>query len=299
MQGNTHIRTILDWYTDTILKTWVVPVPFVLLVWPSGLGKYEYACEIAKKIAGDYFNQDVTHLRDCSRDMWKDHTIKVSSDDEIELLDGSTYIDLGIREINQRIVKSPSGNRKILIIQNAERMNDASSNALLKMLEEPLPWRLIIATCSRPNQILPTILSRALICSFYPTNDETVLSYISQYPELAWYDAWRLVAIASGRPWILDELRATPESLEKLQQAFGLMQDKKIWIAQLYKQLVVLSKTWLEKIFLQAYMYRLASQWLREQVKYTQEAFAMTDYTLNTEHILFDFVTAHHAATHK
>lgn len=299
MQGNTHIRTILDWYTDTIIKTGIIPVPFVLLVWPSGLGKYEYACEISKKITGEFFNQDVTHLRDCTRDLWKDHTIKVSNDDEIELLDWSIYTDLGIREINQRLVKSPAGKWKILIIQNAERMNDASSNALLKMLEEPLPWRLIVATCSRPNQILPTILSRALICSFYPTSDDTVLTYISQYPELASYDASRLVSIASGRPWILDELRVAPEALDKLQQAFVLVQDKKMGIAQIYKQLVVLSKAGLEKIFLQAYMYWLASKWLRDQVQYTQDAFAMTDYTLNTEHILFDFVTAHYAATHK
>ncbi len=299
MQGNEHIRWILDWYTDTILKTGTIPVPFVLLVWPSGLGKYEYACEIGKKITGEYSNQDITVLRDCSRDLGKDHTIRVSRDEEIELLDGSKYTDFGIREINHRLVKSPAGKWKVLIIQNAERMNDASSNALLKMLEEPLPWRLIIATCSRPNQILPTILSRALICSFYPTSDDTVLSSLSQHPELATYDSRRLVALASGRPWILDELRTTPESLDKLQQAFVLIQDKKVWIAQLYKQLVVLSKAWLEKIFLQAYIYWLASKWLRDHVQYTQNSFAMIDPTINTEHILFDFVTAHHAATHK
>ena len=133
MQGNTHIRSILDWYTDTILKTGVAPVPFLLFIWPSGLGKYEYACEIAKKIAGNYINQDVINLRDCGRDLWKDHTIKVSNNDEIELLDGTIYTDLGIREINHRLVKSPAGKWKILIIENAERMNDASSNALLKM----------------------------------------------------------------------------------------------------------------------------------------------------------------------
>jgi DNA polymerase III, delta subunit len=298
MQGNTHIRWILDWYTDTILQTGVIPVPFVLLIWPTWLGKYQYACDLWKKIAGEFANQDIVTLRDCSRDLWKDHTIKVSSDDEIELLDWSIYVDLGIREVNQRVVKAPAGKRKILIIENAERMNEASSNALLKMLEEPLPWRMIIATCSRANQILPTILSRALICSFYPTDDKTVLSYISQYPELASYDPQRLIAIASWRPWILDQLRTQPESLDKLQQTFIILQDKKVWISHLYKQLVILSKAGLEKIFLQAYIFWLASHWLRNQVQYTQDAFAMTNYTLNTEHILFDFVTAHYAATH-
>lgn len=299
MQGNSHIRWILDRYTDTILQTGTIPVPFVLLMGPSGLGKYEYAYELWKKIAWEFSNQDIIQLRDCTRDIWKDHNIKVSNDDTIELLDGSIYTDLGIREINQRLVKSPAGKRKVLLIQEAERMTEWASNALLKMLEEPLPWRLIIATCSRPNQILPTILSRALICSFYPTNDDAVWVHIAQYPELAKYNREWLVSLASGRPWLLDELRTNTETLDQLQLAFTLLQDPKMWISQIYKQLVVLSKAWNEKIFLQAYIYRLASKWERAKVQSAQEAFAMTDYTLNTEHILFDFVTAHHAATHK
>jgi DNA polymerase III gamma/tau subunit len=64
-------------------------------------------------------------------------------------LDGSEYQDYGIREVNSRLVKSPAGKWKAIVIEDIERMNDASANAFLKMLEEPLPGRLIIATTSR------------------------------------------------------------------------------------------------------------------------------------------------------
>lgn len=93
----------------------------------------------AKSLVGEYFHQDCITLFDLSRDMEKDHTIKVSSDDVIKRLDGSEYQDYGIREVNQRLVKSPANTRKVLIIEDIERINDSAANALLKMLEEPLP----------------------------------------------------------------------------------------------------------------------------------------------------------------
>jgi DNA polymerase-3 subunit gamma/tau len=55
---------------------------------------------------------------------------------------------------------APSGRRKLLIIENADRMQDGARNSLLKTLEEP-PERLsIVLTSSRREAILPTLLSR-------------------------------------------------------------------------------------------------------------------------------------------
>jgi DNA polymerase-3 subunit gamma/tau len=55
---------------------------------------------------------------------------------------------------------APSGRRKLLVIENADRMKDEARNSLLKILEEP-PERLTIALLSaRREAILPTLLSR-------------------------------------------------------------------------------------------------------------------------------------------
>jgi DNA polymerase-3 subunit gamma/tau len=55
---------------------------------------------------------------------------------------------------------APSGLRKLLIIESADRMKEEALNSLLKLLEEP-PERLTIVLCTaRREGILPTLLSR-------------------------------------------------------------------------------------------------------------------------------------------
>jgi len=55
---------------------------------------------------------------------------------------------------------SPSGKRKTLIIENADRMEEKARNALLKLLEEPPESISIILTALRREAVIPTILSR-------------------------------------------------------------------------------------------------------------------------------------------
>ncbi|MBN2874468.1 MAG: hypothetical protein JXM71_05180 [Spirochaetales bacterium] len=54
----------------------------------------------------------------------------------------------------------PYGRRKTIIIEHADRMLDASRNALLKILEEPPLHAVFVLTTSRRSAIIPTILSR-------------------------------------------------------------------------------------------------------------------------------------------
>lgn len=54
------------------------------------------------------------------------------------------------------------GGRRVVIIHPAESMNTNSANALLKTLEEPTDQLLFILVTHKPQQLLPTILSRCL-----------------------------------------------------------------------------------------------------------------------------------------
>ncbi len=54
------------------------------------------------------------------------------------------------------------GGRRVVVIHPAEAMNTNAANALLKNLEEPPPGMLFILVSHRPQQLLPTILSRCL-----------------------------------------------------------------------------------------------------------------------------------------
>jgi len=54
------------------------------------------------------------------------------------------------------------GGRRVVVIHPAEAMNTNAANALLKNLEEPPPGLLFILVSHKPQQLLPTILSRCL-----------------------------------------------------------------------------------------------------------------------------------------
>jgi DNA polymerase III gamma/tau subunit len=63
-------------------------------------------------------------------------------------------------------------------------MTTSSANAFLKTFEEANKNTLIITTSSNPNQLLDTILSRALIISFnIPIYSDTIDFLIKKYPE--------------------------------------------------------------------------------------------------------------------
>jgi DNA polymerase-3 subunit gamma/tau len=55
---------------------------------------------------------------------------------------------------------APQGKRKLLLIENADRMQDSGRNALLKILEEPPERVVIVLTSAQGRALLPTILSR-------------------------------------------------------------------------------------------------------------------------------------------
>lgn len=65
------------------------------------------------------------------------------------------------------------GGRKVALIYPAERMNVNAANALLKSLEEPPEGMLFLLVTSKPQHLLPTILSRCLsITASQPGRDE-------------------------------------------------------------------------------------------------------------------------------
>src|SRR3989338_6396973 len=53
-----------------------------------------------------------------------------------------------------------SGHKKAVIIESAEKMNEASQNAFLKVLEEPTPNTYLSLLVGHKHLLLPTIFSR-------------------------------------------------------------------------------------------------------------------------------------------
>lgn len=65
-----------------------------------------------------------------------------------------------VRKASAWVRLMPAGKKKVLIVENADKMQDAARNAFLKILEEPPEYAVFILTSSRRAAIIPTILSR-------------------------------------------------------------------------------------------------------------------------------------------
>jgi DNA polymerase-3 subunit delta' len=66
------------------------------------------------------------------------------------------------------------GQFKVAIVTDAETMNETAANAFLKLLEEPPPQTVFLLTTGRPEQLLPTIVSRCQRLRFDPLLPEAI-----------------------------------------------------------------------------------------------------------------------------
>ena len=87
---------------------------------------------------------------------------------------------------------------RVFIVEDADKMNDAASNALLKTLEEPPPTSHIILIASRADSLLPTIRSRCQIVRFGPVAFEDIERYLIDTAELAPDDAALTARVSGG-----------------------------------------------------------------------------------------------------
>jgi DNA polymerase-3 subunit delta' len=166
------------------------------------------------------FSIPCTHCKSCR---------KIESDnhpDIIRIRPSGVFIKIDqIRALCQTIAMKPYEARmRVVMISDAQAMNPAAGNALLKVLEEPPDGTILILEATHTSDLLATIVSRCRHIQFNPitkTNIEAVL--IRQYgldPE----NAMIISAVAGGsiaralrihqknwiahRKWLITELES-------------------------------------------------------------------------------------------
>lgn len=115
----------------------------------DGIGKKKFAGELAKILLN-------TENVDSSPDY-----ININAD-------GSSIKIAQIRKLQTDIIIKPHKEYKIYIINEAEKMTVEAQNALLKTLEEPPEYAIMILITSNKERLLDTIKSRCEIIKFLP-----------------------------------------------------------------------------------------------------------------------------------
>lgn len=106
--------------------------------------------------------------------------------------------DIRTQVNNDVAIKPYSSPRKVYIINEAEKMTVQAQNALLKTLEEPPEYTVILLLTTNVNSLLPTILSRCVVLNMKPVADELVKEFLMHEMEVPDYKAEVCVAFARG-----------------------------------------------------------------------------------------------------
>lgn len=110
---------------------------------------------------------------------------------------------ISVEEVRQQInsdvqIKPYSSKYKIYIIDEAEKMNTAAQNAILKTIEEPPAYVVILLLTSNKDMLLSTILSRCVTMEFKPVRRDILINYLVEKEKLPDYRAREVADFAGG-----------------------------------------------------------------------------------------------------
>jgi DNA polymerase III subunit delta' len=159
----------------------------------EGLGKFS----LAQKFIKNVYIKDQPDLK------LKDNFLKTNSDFSVlEREAGKKNISIDqVRSLVEKFKSSSFLNSyRTAIIRNAEDLNESSSNALLKLLEEDGSKTLIVLTVNNIDQLVQTIVSRAQLVNLFPVKNELIYRKLVDEFNFSPSLAKDLSSLSFGRP---------------------------------------------------------------------------------------------------
>jgi DNA polymerase-3 subunit delta' len=207
--GNNHIKTVLR----RLITQKRVPNS-LLFVGEDGIGKKHFALELAKAfVCRNPKNFEACDVCSTCRRADRFTFPKFDDRDAFKKLIFSEHSDIGlvipynknilvdaIRELETEANFRPhEAAARFFIVDDADKMNESASNALLKTLEEPAATSHIFLISSRPDALLPTIRSRCQTVRFTPIDAQEIENYLLKTKKFAPDDAALLAKLSNGK----------------------------------------------------------------------------------------------------
>ncbi|MFR8170266.1 MAG: DNA polymerase III subunit delta' [Marvinbryantia sp.] len=120
-----------------------------------------------------------------------------------------------VEDVQVRPYSSPY---KVYIVSDAEKMTMQAQNALLKTIEEPPSYVVVLLLTTNAASLLPTILSRCVMLNTKPVPDSQVRTYLMEHVKVPDYQADICVAFAQGNIGKAVQL-ATSENFNEIKGA--------------------------------------------------------------------------------
>lgn len=149
-----------------------------LLVGPAGSGKGPTAMALAAALnCGVQPLVGCGECSSCLRTLRRRHPDVHHVTPEGQIIPVDVVREAIIPEAN----RSPfEGSYQVFVIEEAERMNDAAQNALLKTLEEPQTHTVFVLISDRAEELLETVQSRCRMIRLEPVPEERIVELLRQ-----------------------------------------------------------------------------------------------------------------------
>jgi len=170
--GNERVKKILQ----AFLKKERLPHALIF-AGPEGTGKKLMALNLAKALNCEKNKLDpCDECAQCHSIDNENHpdVIVISPEGRFIKIDQMRFL------IQTAYLKPMIGSNRVFIIDHAEKLNEEASNAILKILEEPPLFTLIILLTDNPSFLLPTIRSRCQIIHFSSIKKEQIESILKE-----------------------------------------------------------------------------------------------------------------------
>mgnify|MGYP001056566049 CR=1 FL=1 len=135
------------------------------------------------------------HCKSCLQAISGNHPdiIRVNHEKSVISVD-----DIRLQLNSDILIKPYSSRKKIYIVDEAEKMNEQAQNALLKTLEEPPEYAVILLLTNNSSRFLPTILSRCITLNFKPVAKEKIKTYLMEQYQIPDYQAELSAEFSAG-----------------------------------------------------------------------------------------------------
>jgi len=188
LTGNSRVKAVLK----RMLVSDRLPGA-MLFTGEEGIGKKLFALEIARALncRTPKDNEACGVCSSCVRIRKLNYPTRDDADEWTQII-WTDHPDVGLVVAPRRVLRVEQmrqiekeanyrpfeGKARVFLIDEADKLNDASANALLKVLEEPPRTSHLILITARPAMLLPTILSRCQMIRFSPLTPDEIQSHL-------------------------------------------------------------------------------------------------------------------------